>query len=152
MRLIRPCLPTSEDLLRSLTEHSLTQLNTLTMAPCDGDLPTIGKECFEFCKTLSHNGLAFSFRLTYGDFSISLDSSEIRPMPAQNQVKRKKKSPSQRRRDSRRRSNFLKKKYATNTSPSASLTDLDLEIPLDKPARLSFSCSLDLLLISIKQI
>ena len=33
MRLIRPCLPTSEDLLRSLTEHSLTQLNTLTMAP-----------------------------------------------------------------------------------------------------------------------
>merc|ERR1712117_823145 len=50
-------------------------------------------------------------------------------MPAQNQVKRKKKSPSQRRRDSRRRSNFLKKKYATNTSPSASLTYLDLEIP-----------------------
>ena len=33
VRLIRPCLPTSEDLLRSLTEHSLTQLNTLTMAP-----------------------------------------------------------------------------------------------------------------------
>ena len=100
------------------------------MAPCDNlELPTIGKKCFEFCKTLSHNGLAFSFQLTYGDFSLSLDTSEIRPMPAQNQVKRKKKSPSQRRRDSRRRSNFLKKKYATNTSPSASLTDLDLEIP-----------------------
>ena len=98
------------------------------MAPCDGDLPTIGKECFEFCKTLSHNGLAFSFKLTYGDFSISLDSSEIRPMPAQNQVKRKKKSPSQRRRDSRRRSNFLKKKNAPNTSPSASLTDLEISL------------------------
>ena len=49
-------------------------------------------------------------------------------MPAQNQVKRKKKSPSQRRRDSRRRSNFLKKKYAPNTSPSASLTDLEISL------------------------
>ena len=95
------------------------------MSPSDDDdmdLPTIGKKC----KSLGHNALAFSFKLTYGDFSISLDSSEIRPMPAQNQVKRKKKSPSQRRRDSRRRSNFLKKKYATNTSPSASLTDLEI--------------------------
>ena len=62
----------------------------------------------------------------YGDFSLSLESSEIRPVPAQNQVKRKNKSPSQRTRDSRRRTNLLKKEYAPNTSPSASLTDLEI--------------------------
>ena len=62
----------------------------------------------------------------YGDFSLSLESSEIRPVPAKNQVKRKNKSPSQRTRDSRRRTNLLKKEYAPNTSPSASLTDLEI--------------------------
>ena len=99
------------------------------MTPSDDDdldLPTIGKKCIEFCNTLGHNSLAFSIKLTYGDFSLSLESSEIRPVPAQHQVKRKNKSPPHRRRDSRRRSNFLKKKYAPNTSPSASLTDLEI--------------------------
>ena len=94
------------------------------MAPGDDDdFPSIGTKCFELCKLLGNQGLAFSFNLTFGTFCFSLDTTRIRSSPAQVPV-RKKKSPSAVNRDKRRRIAFLRRKDAASSS-GASSTVLD---------------------------
>ena len=94
------------------------------MAPGDDDdFPSIGTKCFELCKLLGNQGLAFSFNLTFGTFCFSLDTIGMRSSPAQVPVK-KKKSPSAVKRDKRRRIAFLRRKDAASSS-GASSTVLD---------------------------
>ena len=95
------------------------------MAPGDeDDFPSIGNKCFEICKLLGNQGLAFKFKLTFGTFCFSLDTMEIRTSPAPGPVK-KKKSQSAVNRDKRRRIEFLQRKAAAS-SQGASLSVLDI--------------------------
>ena len=95
------------------------------MAPSDeDDFPSIGNKCFEICKLLGNQGLAFKFKLTFGTFCFSLDTMEIRTSPAPGPVK-KKKSQSAVNRDKRRRIEFLQRKAAAS-SQGASLSVLDI--------------------------
>ena len=95
------------------------------MAPSDeDDFPSIGNKCFEICKLLGNQGLAFKFKLTFGTFCFSLDTMEIRTSPAPGPVK-KKKSQSAINRDKRRRIEFLQRKAAAS-SQGASLSVLDI--------------------------
>ena len=95
------------------------------MAPGDeDDFPSIGNKCFEICKLLGNQGLAFSFKLTFGTFCFSLDTMEIRTSPAPG-PKKKKKSQSAINRDKRRRIEFLQRKAAAS-SQGASLSVLDI--------------------------
>ena len=95
------------------------------MAPSDeDDFPSIGNKCFEICKLLGNQGLAFKFKLTFGTFCFSLDTMEIRTSPAPGPVK-KKKSQSAINRDKRRRIEFLQRKAAAS-SQGASLFVLDI--------------------------
>jgi len=95
------------------------------MAPGDeDDFPSIGNKCFEICKLLGNQGLAFKFKLTFGTFCFSLDTMEIRTSPAPGPVK-KKKSQSAINRDKRRRIEFLQRKAAAS-SQGASLSVLDI--------------------------
>ena len=94
------------------------------MAPGDeDDFPSIGNKCFEICKLLGNQGLAFSFKLTFGNFCFSLDTMEIRTSPAPGPVK-KKKSPSAVTRDKRRRIKFLQRKAASSQGASLSVLDI----------------------------
>ena len=61
-------------------------------------------QCLEFSQTLDKKRRAFSFKVTVGNFSFSLDSSETSPKLME---KKKKLSPSQIRRNQKRREHFL---------------------------------------------
>ena len=87
---------------------SIPLLNTITMH-CNG------------CLWWWWSGLFLQAHIN-GDFSLSLESSDIRPVPAQIQVKRKNKSHSQRRRDLRQ---LLEKEVCTQ---NLSHCFFDLEI------------------------
>ena len=56
---------------------------------------------------LCDHNLAFTFKVTFGDFCFELDTREIKASPASGPVKTKKKSPSSVERDRRRRMDFL---------------------------------------------
>ena len=66
-------------------------------------------QCLEFSQTLDKKRRAFSFKVTVGNFSFSLDSSETSPKVME---KKKKLSPSQIRRNQKRREHFLLMKAA----------------------------------------
>ena len=90
------------------------------MAPTSqNDIPTIGIKCFEITKMLCDHNLAFTFKVTFGDFCFELDTREIKASSASGPVKTKKKSPSFVERDRRRRMDFLKPKTAASSQSSA---------------------------------
>ena len=67
---------------------------------------------------LCDHNLAFTFKVTFGDFCFELDTREIKASPASGPVKTKKKSPSSVERDRRRRMDFLKRKNAASSQSS----------------------------------
>ena len=103
------------------------------MAPSsdENDIPAIGIKCFEITKILCNQGSAFTFKVTCGDFSFSLDRKEMRLSPASGPVvKTKKKSPSSIERDNRRRMDFLKRKKAASSLSS----DVSMSVPVTSSA------------------
>ena len=82
-------------------------------AAVSGEDSSLANKCFDFCKDLASQGLAFSFSLTTGsNFSFSLDTWEMAPHSVTEDKAWKKKSPSTIKRKARQREEFLKKKQS----------------------------------------
>ena len=94
----------------------------MTPSSEDDDFHTIViSKCLELTKMLGSKGMAYSFKLTFGDsFCFSLDTMGARTQPVPVPVKKKKKSESAKRRDKKRRMEFLSRKK-TVSSPDALL-------------------------------
>ena len=84
------------------------------------DTPLANK-CFDFCKALASQGMAFYFSLTLGShFSFSLETRELASgFDTKAKVILKKKSPFDIRRNARRREEFLKKKQSPESMSPA---------------------------------
>ena len=77
----------------------------------------LASRCLDLCQTLAGKSVTFSFSLTIGSFSFSVDTRGKEALVPQ----KKKKTPSTLRRDARRREELLKKKFNASTEvPSQS--------------------------------
>ena len=94
-------------------------------ASASGEESPLANKCFDFCKALASQGMAFSFSLTLGsNFSFSLDTREMAPHSVTQDKAWKKKSPSTIRRNARRRDEFLRKKQSPAAAPARPLNIL----------------------------
>ena len=94
-------------------------------ASASGEESPLANKCFDFCKALASQGMAFSFSLTLGsNFSFSLDTREMAPHSVNEDKAWKKKSPSTIRRNARRREEFLQKKQSPAAVPARPLNIL----------------------------
>ena len=94
-------------------------------ASASGEESPLANKCFDFCKALASQGMAFSFSLTLGsNFSFSLDTREMAPHSVTQDKAWKKKSPSTIRRNTRRREEFLRKKQSPAAVPGKPLNIL----------------------------
>ena len=94
-------------------------------ASASGEESPLANKCFDFCKVLASQGMAFSFSLTLGsNFSFSLDTREMAPHSVTQGKAWKKKSPSTIRRNARRREEFLRKKQSPAAVPGKPLSIL----------------------------
>ena len=90
-----------------------------------GEDTPLANKCFDFCKALASQGMAFSFSLTLGsNFSFSLETREMAPHSVCKDKAWKKKSPSTIRRNVRRREAFLQKKQSPAVDPARPLNIL----------------------------
>ena len=103
-------------------------------ASASGEESPLANKCFDFCKALASQGMAFSFSLTLGsNFSFSLDTREMAPHSVTQGKAWKKKSPSTIRRNARRRDEFLKMKQSPAAAPARPLNILSS--PTDSSGR-----------------
>ena len=107
----------------------------MTSSASGEDSPMANK-CFDFCKALASQGMAFSFSLTLGShFSFSLETRELASgFDTKAKATFKKKSPSTLRRNARRREEFLKKKQSPESMSPAMPLNI-LPSPTDSSGR-----------------
>ena len=107
----------------------------MTSSASGEDSPMANK-CFDFCKALASQGMAFSFSLTLGShFSFSLETRELASgFDTKAKATFKKKSPSTLRRNARRREEFLKKKQSPESMSPAMPFNI-LSSPTDSSGR-----------------
>ena len=101
-----------------------------------GEESPLANKCFDFCKALASQGMAFFFSLTLGShFSFFFETRELAPrFDIKAKATYKKKSPSTIRRNARRREEFLMKKQSPESMSPAMPLNI-LSSPTDSSGR-----------------